>query len=171
MKDSSYLQKKISLRGVDQLRLLGFNDENLRIIERNFNAKIIVRGNEITVIGNKNEFEKLEKIIKSNPEISIGSYAATEEFKTFIDFLKKRGHKFQVEGIPIKNSLWTTSFFDSKAGFRQAANSLGSKFPEMPQGVICTKRNELIGWMRYFINKKRPIVIKSNRGLPMTSSG
>ena len=62
MGNSSHLQKKISLRGVDQLNLLGFNDENLRIVEHNFDAKIVVRGSEITLIGPQNDLSSLEKV-------------------------------------------------------------------------------------------------------------
>ena len=63
LKNSLHSQKKIPLRGVNQLNLFGFNDENLRIIEQNFDSKIIVRGSEITLIGNEYELNLIEKIL------------------------------------------------------------------------------------------------------------
>lgn len=117
------------------------------------------------IIDDRQLYQKLREIISNNPAIKIGSYAATLEFKNLTNRLKKDGLKFQIEGVPQKNNLWTASFFDSKAGFRQAVNSLKSPFLQMPKGVICTKRSELIGWIRYFLQKKKCIVLKSNRGL------
>jgi len=60
--ETANVHKKISLQGVDQLKLLGFNDENLRIIEQKFSAKIIARGSEITLIGAESELNLMEKV-------------------------------------------------------------------------------------------------------------
>ncbi|NOZ60469.1 MAG: PhoH family protein [Calditrichaeota bacterium] len=58
------IKKKISLSGIDQLQLYGLNDKNLREIERHFShSKIIARGGELTLIGEKEETELLERAI------------------------------------------------------------------------------------------------------------
>ncbi|MDZ7263442.1 MAG: PhoH family protein [candidate division KSB1 bacterium] len=71
------IQKKISIRGIDQLKLLGMNDGNLRKIERHFQTKIIVRGSEITLLGEAQEvllvqklFEELILILEKNDQLT-----------------------------------------------------------------------------------------------------
>jgi len=58
------VKKKISLSGIDQLKLYGLNDKNLKEIERHFDqAQVIARGGDLTLIGEKTEVELLEKIV------------------------------------------------------------------------------------------------------------
>jgi phosphate starvation-inducible protein PhoH and related proteins len=57
-------ERKIKVEGVDMIRLLGLNDDNLQVLENKFDAKIIVRGNNITLRGEDRQVEQLEKIIK-----------------------------------------------------------------------------------------------------------
>lgn len=71
------IQKKISIRGLDQLKLFGANDGNLRTIERHFNARIIARGSDITLAGEQPEVQMIErvfveliKILEKNDQIS-----------------------------------------------------------------------------------------------------
>lgn len=61
MKDST--KKRISIRGVDQLKLFGFEDNHLRSLEKEFDTKIVARGNEILLEGESDVVAKLEKII------------------------------------------------------------------------------------------------------------
>lgn len=61
MKDST--KKKISIRGVDQLKLFGFEDNHLRSLEKEFGTKIVARGNEIILEDREEIVEKLEKVI------------------------------------------------------------------------------------------------------------
>ncbi len=58
------IEQKISIEGVDQQTLLGFNDSNLKIIESRFSATIIVRGDNISVKGVAEEIKSIEKIFK-----------------------------------------------------------------------------------------------------------
>ncbi len=71
------IQKKISIRGLDQLKLFGANDGYLRIIESHFNARIIARGSDVTIAGEQHEvqlierlFAELIKILEKNDQIS-----------------------------------------------------------------------------------------------------
>ncbi len=74
---SAEIQKKISIRGIDQLKLLGLNDANLRKIERHFQTKIFARGSEITLRGDAQEvlivqklFEELILILEKNDQLT-----------------------------------------------------------------------------------------------------
>ncbi len=71
------IQKKFSISGLDQLKLFGTNDGFLRKIENHFDARIIARGSEITIIGEQQEvqlieklFAKLIKILEKNDQVS-----------------------------------------------------------------------------------------------------
>jgi len=89
LKEVTYQKKKISLDNCDHVKLFGLNDENLRLIELNFDAKIIVRGNEVILIGEQFELNHLEKIF--NELISIyhrnGSIQKSD-IQTILDILK-----------------------------------------------------------------------------------
>lgn len=86
------IQTKIPIRDIEQVKLLGMQDCNLRFIEKNFDAKFIVRNGEITVRGKKEELELIEKLfseliflIKRNDELSI------TDIETAISILKNNG--------------------------------------------------------------------------------
>jgi len=56
--------KKMTLENVDIMSLLGFNDSNLKIIEKRFSAVITVRGDSATFKGTEVETELIEKLFK-----------------------------------------------------------------------------------------------------------
>jgi phosphate starvation-inducible PhoH-like protein len=58
------VERKIRLEGVDTLGLLGLNDANLQIMENRFDANIFVRGESLTIRGNQEEVEQIEKVFK-----------------------------------------------------------------------------------------------------------
>lgn len=53
---------KISLKGIDQLQLLGSHDEFLRLIQDAFDAQIIARGDGIVLSGEEAELDALEHL-------------------------------------------------------------------------------------------------------------
>ncbi len=55
-------EKIIKIVGVNPLVLLGANDSNLRILEKNFTSKIVVRGDSILLKGDAAELEKIEEV-------------------------------------------------------------------------------------------------------------
>jgi phosphate starvation-inducible protein PhoH and related proteins len=57
-------EKRISSAGSDHVALLGINDANLQLIERRFDATIVVRGETILLRGEQGEVDQLEKIFK-----------------------------------------------------------------------------------------------------------
>jgi len=77
MMTTTEILKKIPIHGLDQLKLFGLNDVYLRRIEKNFNARIIARGGEITVVGEQHEVQSIErlfleliKILEKNDQIT-----------------------------------------------------------------------------------------------------
>ncbi len=62
MKNSRKVQKKIPIKGIDQLRLFGFQDSHLKILQRGFNAKIVARGSELLLEGDPPVVATLEKV-------------------------------------------------------------------------------------------------------------
>lgn len=80
------VQRKITLRGVDQLKLFGHNDKYLRKIENHFQSKIIARGSEITLIGDADEIKIIEKlfaeliqILEKNEQLSENDFVTVME--------------------------------------------------------------------------------------------
>ena len=76
--------------------MFGSNDSNLKKIEKNFNARIIARGSEITVIGEQNEvqlverlFVELIKILEKNDHIS------ENDLVTVIEILRSGKNKIE----------------------------------------------------------------------------
>ncbi len=58
------IEKKIAFEDIDMVQLLGVNDKYLHQIERNFEANLISRGNNLIVLGSDDDIIKIEKIVK-----------------------------------------------------------------------------------------------------------
>lgn len=112
-----------------------------------------------SILADKKLLSKLKELLSVNPEIKLYSYAATKEFFHLAEVLKVTN----LPEAPRLENRWTQEFFGSKAGFRQAAAVLGSNFPKMPEGAICTSNDELKGWATYFSDTG--YVQKHNHGL------
>lgn len=56
------IKKKISIQGLDQVKLFGFHDRNLKRIQKKYDAKIVARGSDILLEGAIEEIEQLQKI-------------------------------------------------------------------------------------------------------------
>ncbi|MCJ7813157.1 PhoH family protein [bacterium] len=55
-------KRKISLKGIDQLKLLGSHDEHLHLIENAFDSQIVVRGDEVVLSGEMHDINMVERI-------------------------------------------------------------------------------------------------------------
>ena len=62
MNETDQVETRISLVGVDQLALLGFNDANLAALESRFSVLPVVRGDEIVIRGDEEQTEALTRI-------------------------------------------------------------------------------------------------------------
>lgn len=58
-----FREKKISLKGVDQLALFGLQDRNLRVLEHLLAAKLVARGSEIIIQGQPSDVDQAEAAI------------------------------------------------------------------------------------------------------------
>jgi len=64
VKDVAHMvTRRLDLVGIDQVKLFGMNDANLRILRKEFNVKIIARGEEMLLEGPEEEVERLATIL------------------------------------------------------------------------------------------------------------
>ena len=93
MSDSTtIIQKKISIKGVDQLMLFGFQDKNLRSLEEKFNTKIVARGSEILLSGKADVVERLENVLLELILMATRDQTITEnDLETVLDLVNRTG--------------------------------------------------------------------------------
>ncbi len=58
------VEKQLNIDNVNTQDLLGFNDTNIKPIEENFNASLIIRGDKAIIKGTSDEVISIEKILK-----------------------------------------------------------------------------------------------------------
>tara|TARA_B110000116_G_C16791321_1_gene563960 strand:- start:154 stop:1110 length:957 start_codon:yes stop_codon:yes gene_type:complete len=59
------LKRIIEIKKIDSMYFAGPSDKNIKLIDKNFNCEIVLRGNELLVDGKKTEIEKLEKLVNN----------------------------------------------------------------------------------------------------------
>ncbi len=85
-------EKKIKLEGVDTLGLLGLNDANLQLVEKRFDAAVVVRGETITLRGETGEVDQLERIFRELIYIlNKNGNLTTNDVDTVIDLVTANG--------------------------------------------------------------------------------
>ena len=57
------MKKTLQLKDIDPMIFAGIRDQNIKLIENNFNSKIVLRGNELHFDGSKNELILLESLV------------------------------------------------------------------------------------------------------------
>ena len=57
------MEKTIELKGIDLGVFFGPADTNLKIVEENFSSRIIVRGNQVKIIGEKTEIPFINEVL------------------------------------------------------------------------------------------------------------
>jgi len=65
------------------LRIFGYHDSHLKLLEESFAAEIIARGNEIQIKGTKDEIEKIKKVIE---ELQKAVVAGNQISKRDVDY-------------------------------------------------------------------------------------
>jgi len=79
------LKKKIDITEVDPLAFVGMRDENIKILESKFEAKIVVRGNAVSLDGKKAELEIIESIFNDMiSTISQKGFVDTDDVKSLV---------------------------------------------------------------------------------------
>ena len=142
----------------DAINLLGYR--NLV----NLNPHEVSESTSTSIINDQSLMDEIVKTIRENPGITIHAHAATPQMFKLTSYLRNLNLKFETPELPQETSFWTTSFFDSKSGFRQISNYMGSDFPKMPIGGICYRKEDIIGWASYLIKNKKGCVMKSDHG-------
>ena len=59
------MKKNIDISGVDPLAFVGPSDTNIKEITKKFDSKIVVRGNRVSIDGDKKEIIVISSLIKS----------------------------------------------------------------------------------------------------------
>ena len=57
------MKKTIQLKDIDPMLFAGTQDKNIKLIENFFDSKIVLRGNQLYLDGNKNELKFLESLV------------------------------------------------------------------------------------------------------------
>ena len=82
------VEKRIKIEGGDSLGFLGLNDSNLQVLENRFDSNIVVRGGVVSIQGEQEEVEKLEKIFQELMFLlSKNGNLTTNDVETVIDLV------------------------------------------------------------------------------------
>ena len=93
-------EKKMRIEGVDALALLGLNDANLQIIEKRFDSTVIVRGDAITLRGDPQEVDQLERVFKELMFLLTRNGSLTaNDVETVIDLVTANGEPALPRGV------------------------------------------------------------------------
>ena len=124
------MKKKIDIAGIDPILFVGLNDENIKLLEKSFKSKIVVRGNIMNVDGDKSEINHIELVVRNmltliNKQGSLSSEDVSDllSFKELRDdkvlsienpivlhshkgpiFAKTKGQKLYLEAV-LKNDI------------------------------------------------------------------
>jgi phosphate starvation-inducible PhoH-like protein len=86
------VERKLKIEGVDPISLLGLNDSNLQVVENRSDAQIVVRGDTITLRGQSEEVDQLEKIFKELMFLlNRNGSLTTNDVETVIDLVAANG--------------------------------------------------------------------------------
>jgi len=80
------MKKVIEIDDVSPIVLSGANDENIKLIEEEFDTLIILRGNKVSLDGKKKEVELISKILHSMISIAVKKeHVSKNDVKTLIN--------------------------------------------------------------------------------------
>ncbi len=93
-------KKSLSLKGVDLLKLAGIQDSNLNVLREHFPGKLVLRGDEIHITGEKEDIILMEKIIALLKEkLKRDGYLYEEDIIDAIHQVKGTGSKEKEEFV------------------------------------------------------------------------
>jgi len=85
------LKKNIDISGIDSLAFVGTRDQNIKVLEAQFDTKIVVRGNEVKLDGKKDELIVIESLVNDMiSTISQKGFVDAEDVKSLTN-LAARG--------------------------------------------------------------------------------
>ena len=126
------MKKSIALKGVDIQALIGAGDTNLRILEDNFSARVVVRGNEFHIEGKKDEVEKIGNLVNEMSQTLNRKGSLTQ--KNVQDLLRISGNDNKKQ---TDNKIDDVIFYGRKGGI--TARTKGQK-----KYVKMVRKNDIV---------------------------
>ena len=81
------MKKVIEINDINPVILSGPNDENIKLIEKNFQSIIVLRGNQLNLDGKKKDVELIEKIVQEMIFIGLKKeHISKNDVNTLINF-------------------------------------------------------------------------------------
>ena len=126
------MKKSIALKGVDIQALIGAGDINLRILEDNFSARVVVRGNDFHIEGEKDEVEKIGNLVHEMSQTLNRKGSLTQ--KNVQDLLRISGNDNKKQ---TDNKIDDVIFYGRKGGI--TARTKGQK-----KYVTMVRKNDIV---------------------------
>jgi len=101
------LKRTLRVADIDSIHLYGRNDENLRLIQDSFKARVTARGGEITIDGPEEEVEAIETVIGEMARLVRRGRAVRREDVSYAvrmvkDDRAEELHRFYAKGTKLK---------------------------------------------------------------------
>lgn len=92
MSDPERKSKKISLRGVNQLKLFGSQDSHLRKLQDHFQVKVVPRNGNVQIEGEENKISAVEKVLNEMIQMVNRDQPITEkDLQTLLEVVSING--------------------------------------------------------------------------------
>jgi len=155
------LKKTIEIKDIDSMYFAGPSDKNIKLIEKNFNCNIVLRGNDLLVDGKKKEIEELEKLVQnivsaiirkesvttSDIQILINAqaenYSTTEIDETLSEQVVLYTHKEPVFAKTKGQKKYLKAVKNNDIVFAIGPAGTGKTYQAVALGVSALKNNEV----------------------------
>ena len=155
------MKKTIEIKDIDSMYFAGPSDKNIKLIEKNFNCNIVLRGNDLLVDGKKKEIEELEKLVQnivsaiirkesvttSDIQILINAqaenYSTTEIDETLSEQVVLYTHKEPVFAKTKGQKKYLKAVKNNDIVFAIGPAGTGKTYQAVALGVSALKNNEV----------------------------
>ena len=154
------MKKILKINDVDPIILSGPNDENIKLIEKNFESLIVLRGNSISLNGKKKEIEIISKIFQEMELIAIKkdhvtkndistliNFLTSEDFDSLIDKTDERvilnSHKGAITAKTKGQKKYCESILTNDIVFAIGPAGTGKTYQAVASAVASLKRKEV----------------------------
>ncbi len=154
------MKKILKINDVDPIILSGPNDENIKLIEKNFDSLIVLRGNSISLNGKKKEIEIISKIFQEMELIAIKkdhitkndistliNFLTSEDFDNLIDKTDERvilnSHKGAITAKTKGQKKYCESILTNDIVFAIGPAGTGKTYQAVASAVASLKRKEV----------------------------
>ena len=154
------MKKILKINDADPIILSGPNDENIKLIEKNFESLIVLRGNSISLNGKKKEIEIISKIFQEMELIAIKkdhvtkndistliNFLTSEDFDSLIDKTDERvilnSHKGAITAKTKGQKKYCESILTNDIVFAIGPAGTGKTYQAVASAVASLKRKEV----------------------------